>query len=95
MRQEQQFMTLQPTKRAGAVRYYVGVLVAMTTIMAGVVVASLIGLWRTLPCSESDMKYKIVACGILGATSYLAVLVNLYRLRQKAGFPAPLDLPEP
>ena len=78
-------MTLQLTNTERIVRYYVGVLVAMTTVMAGVIVASLIGLWRTIPCSESDMKYKIIGCGFLGTISYLAVVVNLYRLRQKVG----------
>ena len=88
-------MTLQPTKKASPVRYYVGILLAMTAIMAGVIVASLIGLWRTIPCSGSDMKYKIIGCGVLGAISYLAVLVNLYRLRQNAGFAGVPDSPEP
>ena len=88
-------MTLQPIEKDAVVRYYVGVLVAMVTMLAGLLAACLIGLWRTLPCSEADMKYKIIGCGFLGITGYLAGMVNLYRLRQKAGQPSVSDPTKP
>ncbi len=88
-------MTLQPIEKDAVVRYYVGVLVAMVTMLAGLLAACLIGLWRTLPCSEADMKYKIIGCGFLGTIGYLACMVNLYRLRQRAGHPSVSDPPKP
>jgi predicted benzoate:H+ symporter BenE len=81
-------MISQPIEKDGVVRYYVGVLVAMMTMIAGLLAACLIGLWRTIPCSEADMKYKVIGCGILGTIGYLAGMVNLYRLRHRAGRPS-------
>jgi predicted benzoate:H+ symporter BenE len=64
-------MISQPIEKDGVVHYYVGVLVAMMTMIVGLLAACLIGLWRTLPCSEADMKYKVIGCGILGQSVIL------------------------
>ena len=66
---------------------YAGILFAMTTTIAGELAVALVGLYRASAC-VSDCNLKIIMVAVPGGICYLAVLVNLLRLRKMAEGPA-------
>jgi uncharacterized membrane-anchored protein len=66
------------------VRHQIGVLFATTLIVAGVALASLVGLWRVSSCSlcVADLRPRVIALGAMGVISYLATVINLLRLKR-------------
>ena len=75
-------MTWRHTKDVGVARFQVGKLIAGISGMAVFALGASIALWRASVCIP-DLKFSSVLFGVPCIGLYVAMIVNLVRLRRK------------